>query len=324
MMKKTLYPLRFTPVYKDYIWGGSRIPKAFNRPLPDGIYAESWEITDRDDGMSMVENGTHAGQTLRQLLEQSAAEILGTNTNGTRFPLLFKLIDANQKLSVQVHPNDETAAQFGGEPKTEMWYMLSNTPAQVYCGFKNGITKANFLQAVANGTSGETLRVVPLKKGEAVFVPGGRIHAIDAGCLILEIQQNSNTTYRLYDWDRVDAAGQSRPLHIEQAINVIRWNDTEDPRTTPTVLADTENLRLTEIQCGPYFRLEKLECRTETTIQMDGSTFHALFIAEGEITISWDGGTDIISSGTSLLIPAALPHYTLKGKATILRTTVPA
>ncbi len=322
-MKKTPYPLKFYPVYKDYPWGGSRIPKTFHRDVPAGIYAESWEISDRDDGMSVVSNGPLSGQTLHELLQTTPEEILGSRVKGHRFPLLVKLIDAKQKLSVQVHPNDQTAAQFGGEAKTEMWYLLGDNPTQVYCGLKKNITRAGFLQAIQEGTSAETLRTVPVEKNSAVFVPGGHVHAIDAGCLILEIQQNSNTTYRLYDWDRMGNDGRPRDLHIEQAIQVIDWNDHQNPLIQPKRLVDTDSFQCWEIIACEYFRLEKLCFSQPLKVPMSGKTFHALFIAEGKTTVEWAGGSESANTGESILIPAALPAYTLSGNATVLRITVP-
>jgi len=322
-MKNNLYPLIFKPVYKDYPWGGSRIPEAFNRDMPAGIYAESWEISDHDDGMSIVANGPLEGKTIREILQESPKEIMGSSVEGTKFPLLIKLIDAKQKLSVQVHPNDQTAAQFGGEAKTEMWYLLGDNPTQVYCGLNDGVTKKSFRQAVADGTSGDTMRPVPVQKDSAVFVRGGCVHAIDEGCLILEIQQNSNTTYRLYDWGRMGNDGKPRDLHIEQAINVINWNDHEDPLVEPKTLVDTDTFQCTEVLKCEYFQLEKLTFTTPLEVPMSGKTFHALFVAEGEATISWGDESLIAPAGTSILVPAALPAYTLDGNTTVLRTTIP-
>ena len=321
-MKNNLYPLKFKPVYKDYPWGGSRIPETFKRDVPEGIYAESWEISDRDNGMSIVSNGSLAGKSIREILLGSPQEIMGTNVAGTQFPLLIKLIDAKQKLSVQVHPNDETAAEFGGEAKTEMWYLLGDNKTQVYCGLNDGVTKESFRQAVADGTSGDTMRPVPVEKDSVVFVRGGRVHAIDAGCLILEIQQNSNTTYRIYDWDRMGNDGKPRELHIEQAINVINWNDHENPLVKPKILIDTDTFQCTEVLKCEYFQLEKLTFSAPLKVPMSGKTFHALFVSEGEASIEWEGGSLSTPAGTSVLVPAALPAYTLDGNATVLRTTI--
>ena len=322
-MKNKPYPMTFKPVYKDYLWGGSRIPETFNRKVPEGIYAESWEISDHDDGMSVVSNGELEGKSIREILEENPQGIMGTAVKGTQFPLLIKLIDAKQKLSVQVHPNDQTAATFGGEAKTEMWYMLGDNPTQVYCGLNDGVTKESFQQAVANGTSGDTMRPVPVVKESAVFVRGGRVHAIDEGCLILEIQQNSNTTYRLYDWGRVGADGQPRELHIDQAIDVINFDDNENPIVEPKVLVDTENFQCLDVLKCEYFQLEKLTFTASVEVPMSGKTFHALFVSEGEAVIEWDGGKITAPAGTSVLVPAALPAYTLAGHATVLRTTIP-
>lgn len=322
-MKNTFYPLTFSPVYKDYPWGGTRIPETFNRNQPAGIYAESWEISDHDDGMSIVSNGWMKGRTIRDILAENAKEIMGTGVAGTKFPLLIKLIDAKQKLSVQVHPNDQTAAEFGGEAKTEMWYMLGDNPAQVYCGLNDGVTKESFIQAVENGTSGGTMRPVPVVKNSAVFVRGGRVHAIDDGCLILEIQQNSNTTYRIYDWDRMGNDGKPRELHIEQALDVINWEDTDHPLVEPKLLVDTETFQCLDVLSCEYFKLEKLIFSAPLEIPMSGKTFHALFVAEGEAEVHWGDECLTAPAGTSVLIPAAMPSYTLSGNATVLRTTIP-
>jgi mannose-6-phosphate isomerase len=322
-MKTTLYPMTFKPVYKDYPWGGTRIPETFNRAVSPGIYAESWELADHNDGMSIVANGALAGKTLHEVLESDPQGIMGSNVAGTKFPLLIKLIDAKQKLSVQVHPNNETAAEFGGEAKTEMWYLLGGNDTQIYCGLNEGVTKESFLQAVAEGTSGETMRAIPVQKNSAVFVRGGSVHAIDEGCLILEIQQNSNTTYRIYDWGRMGNDGKPRELHIDQAINVINWNNTENPLVEPELLVDTDTFKCWEILLCEYFRLEKLAFSAPIEVPMDRTTFHALFVSEGEATISWNDEILTAPAGTSILVPADLPAYTLEGNATVLRTTIP-
>ena len=322
-MRTNVYPMTFTPVYKDYPWGGTRIPETYHRDVAPGIYAESWEITDHEDGMSVVTNGSLVGKTLREVLQGDPQSIMGSNVNGTEFPLLIKLIDAKQKLSVQVHPNDETAAKFGGEAKTEVWYLLGDNDTQVYCGLNEGVTKESFLQAVAEGTSGETMRAVPVQKDSAVFVRGGSVHAIDEGCLILEIQQNSNTTYRIYDWGRMGNDGKPRELHIDQAINVINWDNNANPQIEPELIVDTDTFKCWEVLQCEYFRLEKLIFSAPLEVLMDETTFHALFVAEGEAEISWGDETLSAPAGTSILVPAALPAYTLEGHATVLRTTIP-
>jgi mannose-6-phosphate isomerase len=204
-----------------------------------------------------------------------------------------------------------------------MWYLLGDNETQIYCGFNDGVTKESFLQAVEDGTSGDTIRPVPVKKDAAVFVRGGSVHAIDEGCLILEIQQNSNTTYRIYDWGRMGNDGKPRELHIEQAINVINWNDNRNPLVEPKMLVDTDTFQCSEVLACEYFRLEKLTFTAPLEVPMTGKTFHALFVSEGEATISWGDESLVTPSGTSILIPAALPAYILDGNVTILRTTIP-
>lgn len=314
----TLYPLRFTPVYKDYLWGGSRIPKVFNRDMPDGVYAESWEISTHPDGATPIANGPLAGKTLSDLLPEHKTELLGTHVNGDDFPLLIKLIDARDKLSVQVHPNDGNAAEVDGDPKTEMWYFLEgDADAQIYCGLKPGIGPEEFQQAMKDKTFADILQSIPAVNGEAVFVPGGRVHAIGVGCLILEIQQNSNTTYRIYDWDRTDADGNSRELHIDKALQVIDWENNGDPHC---------EVRGTTIESCDYFQLDRHEISRETAFPNLGNSFQALFVADGEGVLRWANGEEKLAMGESWLVPAGLGDFEIipKGGAlTALRTTIP-
>jgi mannose-6-phosphate isomerase len=312
-----LYPLRFNPVYKDYIWGGNRIPKLFNRSKPDGIYAESWEISTHPDGPTPIANGPLAGKTLSDLLPEHRTALLGTGVKGSDFPLLIKLIDARDTLSVQVHPNDANAASVGGDPKTEMWYFLKGDgSAQIYCGLKPGVGRTEFLKAMGNKTFAGIMQSIPAEKGAAVFVPGGRVHAIGAGCLILEIQQSSNTTYRIYDWDRVDAGGKGRELHIDKALKVIDWESNGDPRC---------QIRGTTIQSCEFFQLDRFELNAAQKFPLSGKSFHALFIAEGSGTISWIGGEEKLSPGQSWLVPAALGGYAVipDSSCTLLCITIP-
>jgi mannose-6-phosphate isomerase len=326
MKMSDLYPLKFRPVYKDYPWGNTRLPKLYNREAPEGIYAESWEISAHADGMSIVDNGVLEGQPLASVVSSLGTALLGSNVPGEKFPLLIKLIDATQPLSVQVHPNNENEASVQGEAKTEMWYFLDGAEgAQVYCGLKAGITREDFIQALENKTFKDILLSVPAKKGEAVFVPGGRVHAIDTGCLILEIQQSSNTTYRVYDWGRVDAQGNGRELHIDKALKVIDFEETAKPRTTdePFVENGIEGVQICK---SPFFKLDRFELDVIAKMATDGSSFHAWFVGEGDAIFKWAGGEVDAPKGTALLIPAELGEYTVvpaDAGATVLRTTVP-
>jgi mannose-6-phosphate isomerase len=322
-----VYPLLFRPVYKDYIWGGDRILRYFHRSAPAGIYAESWEVADHPDGMSVVVNGPLAGQTLREVLKQFGPQILGQNRGHGPFPLLIKLIDARDRLSVQVHPNDETAKRFGGEAKTEMWYFLDADPgAQVYAGMKQGTNHAKFEEALVTKKFEDLLVAVPVKPGEAVFVPGGRVHAIDAGCLILEIQQNSNTTYRVYDWGRVGADGKPRALHVKEALQVIHWDDTAEPKVKPRRLESVGLNEHWEILSTRYFRLERFELKDSLPLSTEKHRFNALFVSRGSVRIEWGASHEELAMGTSCLVPAALGNYLLTPigpSAEVLRVTLP-
>jgi mannose-6-phosphate isomerase len=320
------YPLCFSPVYKDYLWGGDRIPKLFGRDMPKGIYAESWEISTHPDGTTAIANGPLAGKTLTDLLPEHKTALLGTKIKGPDFPLLIKLIDARENLSVQVHPNDANANAVHGDPKTEMWYFLEGDgSAKIYCGLKSGIGKKEFLKALEDKTFADILQVIPVRKGEGAFVPGGRVHAIGAGCLILEIQQNSNTTYRIYDWDRVGDDGRARELHIDKALQVIAWEDHEDPRCTPQRFTE-DGVEGMEIEKSAYFRLVRFNLDSAAVFKLSGESFHALFTAEGSGTVTWPDGEEELRSGQSWLIPAAMDSYTVipaDSGLTLLRTTVP-
>jgi len=317
MWGMNLYPLLFMPVYRDYVWGGDRIRERFGRPAAPSPCAESWEISAHPDGMGVVENGSCAGKTLAEICAESGAEILGTHCPDGRFPILVKLIDAKTRLSVQVHPDEGAASRYGGEAKTEMWYILDAPQDAFVCaGLRPGVGPRIFGDAIKDRKVASTLRTLPVSPGKAVFIPGGLVHAICEGCLILEVQQSSNTTYRVYDWDRVDAAGKGRELHIDKALQVIDWKNNGDPVCKPAGTTICES---------PYFRLARFELNKQTIFPMTGGTFHALFISAGAGRISWSGGEEKLSPGQSWLVPAALGEYSISPDGTIevLQTTIP-
>jgi mannose-6-phosphate isomerase len=280
--------------------------------------------------MSVAVNGMWAGQTFRAVVDALGPRLLGTRPHASRdgrFPLLIKLIDSRQRLSVQVHPDNASAARFGGEPKTEMWYILDADPgAGVFAGLRRGTDETSFREAIAAHAFDDLLVTVPVERGEAVFTPGGRVHAIDAGCLILEVQQNSNTTYRIYDWERVGPDGRPRDLHIEEAMRVIRWDDPEPAKVTPQYLGARGKSEHWRILSCPYFCLERLLLGEDWSEVCDGSSFHVLFGAEGRAVIDANGIQEGLGPGETCLIPAALPAYRLlpdEEGATVLRVTVP-
>ena len=325
-----LYPLLFRHVYRDYLWGGSRIAERFGRTDAPERCAESWEISPHPDGPSVVANGPLAGRDLQSLCDEFGEALLGSACEGTRFPLLIKLIDARQKLSVQVHPSDETAASVGGEAKTEMWYILDADPgATIYCGLRDCPGPRTLRDALAAHRVPGLLLGHPSEVGSAMFVPGGTVHAIGEGNLIYEVQQNSNTTYRVFDWDRVDANGRSRELHIDKAMEVIDWRAPRPGFLRPVAESDTASgNRHSRVLRSDFFELRSTRLVAREEVALDGLTFHALFVGDGAARLSWDGMDAPLDLplGTSCLVPASLGSYALEpagdAEATVLTTTI--
>ena len=325
-MATMLYPLQFKPVYKDYLWGGDKIVRLYHRRQPPGIYAESWEVSDRSDGMSVVSVGPLAGQSLREIVQSFSSDVLGTKVSSPVFPLLVKLIDSRDRLSVQVHPNDEAAKRYGGEAKTEMWYVLDAEPgAGVFAGLNPGVDAQAFDEAMRTKRFKEILTRIPVSAGDAIFIPGGLVHAIDAGCLLLEVQQNSNTTYRIYDWDRVGADGKPRPLHLKEALQVIRWDVSDHPKVQPRDLGECGGNRFWEVLRCPYFRLERISLAERMPFGGDGSSFGILFVVSGRVLVQSGVSSETLAPGSTCLVPAALKDCLLKpldGPADVLRVTL--
>lgn len=220
-------PLTFEPLFKERIWGGRRLESRFQKELPrHGRIGESWELVDRPEAQSVVRDGSWRGTTLHDLWMNHRAPVFGKVADAPRFPLLIKLLDAQEKLSLQVHPPAEVAARFGGEPKTEFWYVAEATSAsRLFVGLRQPITRKEFENALREGSAADHLHTIPVQAGDAMFLPSGRFHAIGAGTMLVEIQQNSDTTYRVFDWNRTDESGKSRTLHVEQALQSIDFND---------------------------------------------------------------------------------------------------
>ncbi len=319
------YPLMLQPVYKDYIWGGNKINEVFGKEHGLKKCAESWEVADRPEGSSKITNGPLSGKLLGDAVAGMQDKLLGKNMNSPVFPLLVKIIDAARRLSVQVHPNNANAAATGGEPKTEMWYVLAAEPGSfVYAGLKQGVGPEKFMKHLEQGSLEEALQRIPVRAGDAIFIPGGRIHAIAEGCLLLEIQQNSNTTYRVYDWGRLGKDGKPRQLHIAEAMATVDWEDTADPRTENRPAGKRGDSAITEIVACPYFRVEKINPGRKFAVQPDGSTYHILFVSTGQPRL-FAGREYALKPGSSCLIPASLPAYTIEGSpdTEIIRITAP-
>jgi mannose-6-phosphate isomerase len=220
-------PLIFEPIFVERIWGGRRLESEFGKKLPPQIpIGESWEIVDRPEAQSIVRKGPLRGKTLHELWTQDRHEIFGDALDAPRFPLFLKLLDAHDKLSLQVHPPEKFANRLGGEPKTEFWYVLRAEPgAKLYLGFRVSITRDQLEKALHDGTAADYVHKIRVKSGDAAFVPAGRLHALGAGNLLIEVQQNSDTTYRVFDWNRADDGGKLRQLHVAQALQCIDFDD---------------------------------------------------------------------------------------------------
>jgi mannose-6-phosphate isomerase len=220
-------PLTFEPIFMARMWGGRRLESEFGKKLPpQKPIGESWEIADRPEAQSIVRNGPMRGRPLHELWTQDRDEIFGDVPDAPHFPLLLKLLDARDKLSLQVHPPDGVASRLGGEPKTEFWYVAAADPgAELYLGFRKSITRDQFEKALRDGTAADYVHKIRVESGNAAFLPAGRFHAAGAGTLLIEVQQNSDTTYRVFDWNRVDDTGKQRQLHIAQALQCIDLDD---------------------------------------------------------------------------------------------------
>jgi len=306
-MNDSLYPLTFYPVYQHYVWGGRKLADVFDRDIPGEPTAESWELSDRADGMSVIAHGSLEGTTLRSLIECRGEELLGTPIPEA-FPLLVKILDAKTALSVQVHPNDVTAATFGGEAKTEMWYVLDADPgARVYCGLKPTITDDTLKTAIEQNQLEKHLETIDVSRGDVIFVPGGCVHAIAAGCLLLEVQQNSNTTYRLYDWGRAGRDGKPRDLHVAQAIQAIDW----DPGNHGKMETREIQPGHTQLLRTPYFSMERIAIHQAHDLPVNG-TWQILFLESGSIRIA--DKLDL-AAGRTCLLPACMDSCTLESRS---------
>jgi len=228
-------PITFEPLFRERPWGGRRLETQFGKRLPPKVrIGESWEIVDRPEAQSIVRDGPLYAKTLHDLWTQHQQEIFGDVAKFSRFPLLIKLLDAQEKLSLQVHPPENIARKVGGEPKTEFWYVaVTDSNADLFIGLRKAITRNQFEEAVRAGTIADHVHKIPVTAGNAMFLPAGRLHAVGAGNLLVEIQQNSDTTYRVFDWNRVDENGKARQLHVDQALQCINFDDIEPKLIEP-------------------------------------------------------------------------------------------
>lgn len=316
-----MYPLLLKAPLKDYLWGGRRLIDEFGLESDKDIAAEGWMLSCHKDGNSVVKNGEFAGLNLQQVIEIWGADALGKKAaDFTYFPILIKLIDAKDRLSVQVHPDDEYALSHEGEyGKTEMWYVVDcDDDAKLIYGFNQDITQGEFLERINNNNLSPVCNYVPVKKGDVFFIEAGTMHAIGKGILIAEVQQNSNTTYRVSDYGRLGADGKPRQLHIKQAVEVTK---TKRPNKPYGAVGD-----VTLYPFGTVRELAKCQYFTTELINLDGNvgiydndSFISLLILDGETTLSYTGGMMRLKKGDSVFLPAGL-KVRLCGTAEILYT----
>ncbi|HOF68303.1 MAG TPA: class I mannose-6-phosphate isomerase [Ruminococcus sp.] len=315
-------PLILNPPIKDYIWGGTKLREQFGKKSDLERLAESWELSCHKDGMSIIANGEYSGRSLKDFLNENPSAIGTKCSKFDDFPILIKLIDARDNLSVQVHPDNEYAMRIEGEyGKTEMWYIVDcEENASLIYGFKEQISKDDFQKAIEENTLLDKVNSVPVKKGDVFFIEAGALHAIGKGILIAEIQQNSNTTYRVYDYGRVGNDGKPRELHVEKALDVTKL--------TP---ADSYNKPITESLNGwsrtqlakcEYFTVYNGNIETSADLNADDNSFNHILVLDGAAVIEAQNEKIDIHKGDSIFIPAGLGEYKICGKCSIIITKI--
>jgi mannose-6-phosphate isomerase len=300
-----LYPFTFRPIFKERVWGARNLERLYGKKLPAAVpIGESWEISDRPGDVSVIANGPLAGKDLHWLVENHRADLLGdAKLEAGRFPLLIKLLDAQEKLSLQVHPPAAKAAELRGDPKTEMWFIADAIPnAELYVGLKRGVTRADFERRIGDGSVAECFHRVPVQAGDSMFLPSGRVHAIGAGLVIFEIQQNSDTTYRVFDWNRVGLDGKPRELHIPQSLASIDFNDFE-PALANGAETVGANFRSRQLVKHPLFVVEQFRVTAAGSVKLAGGRMQIVGVVSGEVRV----GDAVCRAGEFCLLPAGLP-----------------
>ena len=316
------YPLLFEPIFKERIWGGTKLKEVLNKSFDGHQIGESWELSTVENDISVVANGAFEGLNLNQLIEKYPTEVLGIKSIqyfGNNFPLLFKFLDAKEDLSIQVHPNDALAKErhnsFG---KTEMWYVMqADDNARLVVGFKDKTNKKDYQEHIENKTLVTILNETPVKKGDAFFLETGTVHAIGAGVLIAEIQQTSDITYRLYDWDRVDAKGVGRELHTDLALDAINF----EPTNTKLNYDVAKNKSVNLVEC-PFFKTNILQISEKYNWKKTKESFTVLMCTEGSFTINMLHFQSEFKKGDTVLIPAIIDGFEIIGEATLLEITI--
>ncbi|MDB4270983.1 class I mannose-6-phosphate isomerase [bacterium] len=320
-----LYPLKFYPILKERLWGGTKLGTLLGKELESDLIGESWELSGVAGDVSIVANGSFKGTTLTDLINRFPEEILGKSVLerfGKEFPILIKFIDAQKDLSIQLHPNDELARKrhnsFG---KTEMWYIMdADKDAELIIGFKEDISKETYVKSLKNDTLTDLLNYENVKEGDAYFISAGKIHAIGAGVLIAEIQQTSDQTYRVYDYNRKDAQGNLRELHTELSIDAISYVKQDDFKVG---YGHEENVSNSMVNC-PYFKTNFISLNKNIKLDVsDQDSFSIYMCIDGEVTIENGFGSISIKKGETVLVPAITSHILLSAvRAKLLEITI--
>ncbi len=304
------YPLRFKPLFRDYLWGGRNLAARLNKSIPaEGSWAESWDLVDHADHESEVTNGPLAGRRLGQIMRESANWLLGVDHATERFPLLLKYLDCQSVLSVQVHPSDDFARRMNPPDlgKTEAWFIIDAAPnSVVYAGLRKGVNRENLADAIRLGIAEQCLHKIHPCAGDCLFIPAGTVHALGAGLLVAEIQQASNTTFRLFDWNRVDAQGKSRQLHVDQALETIDFSRGPFHIQARQTTAQPGRFRL--VDCDKFV----MDLVTQPGSTGDDGRFHILTVPTGKAEIRWDGNREPLPVGDTVLLPAQMPQVRIE------------
>lgn len=313
-------PLKLSPCYKEYLWGGRKLKREYGKSDAPDITAESWELSCHPDGQSTVENGPYAGLSIQELGDLDRLGIWGQRCKEGAFPMLVKLIDAEKDLSIQVHPSDKTAdIQNGEQGKAEMWYIVDCKPqAEICFGFSRQITKKEFLRRAEDGTVVEILNHVPVSKGDVFFIMPGTVHAIGAGIVIAEIQQNSNTTFRVFDYNRRGTDGRLRPLHLDRAAEVIEYRPIVPEECKANSGAFFPEFTMTKMFSCRHFKAYRLDVRKEIELFCNGESFHHILCVEGSGQIRTCGMVYTLQRGESYFMPAKLGKYIIEGTCRVL------
>lgn len=313
-----LYPLQFQPIFKERIWGGTKFKSYLNKPITSNKTGECWEISTVENEVSLIANGLLKDKSLNEIINESPEQVLGKKVYkhfGKQFPLLFKYLDAREDLSIQVHPNDALAAErhnsFG---KTEMWFVMqADVDARLIVGFKEKSSPKEYLKSLENNTILSILDTKPVQKGDVFFLQTGTVHAIGAGTVIAEIQQTSDITYRLYDFDRVDDKGNARDLHLDLALDAINYN---------VVAAEKKYSKITNtsnavVDCN-YFTTNFIPLEGKVSVVKNGQSFTVYMCVEGDFSLTYNGNIYYYKIGDTVLLPAEMLEFEINGNASIL------